>query len=479
MRKTLLYISTLILLPLVSCNKWLDVNPETQVPKEDMFQKEKGFEGALIGCYTKLNSSSLYGQNMTITILEFMSYYWTPDPLNHTVEKLIQGYNYGNVNVQNVFKGIYNQYYNTILQANDVLEHIDDAESVVKSKLKRDVIKGEALALRAFCHFDLLRLFGQMPKNPKITVSLAYAETTGPENKPRYAYEQFIKKIETDLLDAEQFLQEDPVKEYGTANFSMSNDPDIDPFFLYRKFRFNYFAVKALQARFYLYIGDIVKAKEAALTVINAKIKDTESPAVELAGNADFEAFHNALPTETIMGLSNSRIEEYINDLFTGYPKLEITKEHREDMFSSIETEGNNRYKSNLWSSDETPVLQKYFQEKKPGDTDDETKLNYRWFIPVLRLSEMYLIAMECSKDLTEINGLYTTYMLARGKQVDGFDNIEDAHNEVINEYRREFIAEGQMFFVYKRLGSEKIMWSTKNMTDNEYVVPIPTSEIK
>ena len=45
---------------------------------------------------------------------------------------------------------------------------------------------------------------------------------------------------------------------------------------------------------------------------------------------------------------------------------------------------------------------------------------------------------------------------------------------EILNEYRREFIAEGQLFFYHKRMKDEKLNGYTVN-----YVFPKPDTEIE
>ena len=51
------------------------------------------------------------------------------------------------------------------------------------------------------------------------------------------------------------------------------------------------------------------------------------------------------------------------------------------------------------------------------------------------------------------------------------------AKAEIVNEYRREFIAEGQMFFTYKRLGSSTMLWNNTQIKEENYIVPVPASE--
>ena len=54
-------------------------------------------------------------------------------------------------------------------------------------------------------------------------------------------------------------------------------------------------------------------------------------------------------------------------------------------------------------------------------------------------------------------------------------DEIQD---EVGKEYRKEFLAEGQMFFYYKRLNASRIEGAGVSAT-NVYVLPMPDTEIE
>ena len=77
--------------------------------------------------------------------------------------------------------------------------------------------------------------------------------------------------------------------------------------------------------------------------------------------------------------------------------------------------------------------------------------LGYASIIPILRISEMYLIVAECEKSLTWVNDLRSARKAAQvssGGSLDG--SIED-------EYVREFIGEGQLFWYYKRKGITEI----------------------
>jgi len=47
----------------------------------------------------------------------------------------------------------------------------------------------------------------------------------------------------------------------------------------------------------------------------------------------------------------------------------------------------------------------------------------------------------------------------------------------VYNEYHREFIAEGQIFFLCKRLLRPTLLLSGTVMTENDYIIPLPDTE--
>lgn len=75
--------------------------------------------------------------------------------------------------------------YNAIANTNKLLEEIEGKESMFTG-INYDMIKGEALALRGFLHFDLLRLFGasyaENPKKAAIPYVTAYTSNIYPQD---------------------------------------------------------------------------------------------------------------------------------------------------------------------------------------------------------------------------------------------------------------------------------------------------------
>lgn len=92
-----------------------------------------------------------------------------------------------------------------------ILEQIDARQDVFEPGMY-EIIKGEALAMRAYCHFDLLRLFGPMPTRTSTGKILPYVTTVGIDYHTHHTYQEFTELLKNDLIDAEGLLKQvDPI----------------------------------------------------------------------------------------------------------------------------------------------------------------------------------------------------------------------------------------------------------------------------
>ena len=466
-----------------SCNDWLDVKPEMQVEREELYSSEKGFQSALVGCYTKLKQNMLYGEHLSFGYIEYMAQHWIAD---ETLQ-LFNDFDYESDYVKSSMESVYKAMYNTIAQTNDLLHYLDINKEVFVDSNSYNLIKGEALAIRAFCHFDILRLFGQLPKNPTQTVQLPYAEVASIEAIPYYPYDEFIQMVVRDYDEAERLLSySDPILEHC---FSELNDSKLitdgevaSDFWLNRGCRINYWAVKALKARAYLYIGDRENAYRYAKEVIDAELEG--EPVIELSGKKDITNQNYSLPSETLFGLQLFKIES-VDNAFRGenaYYAATNRNTILNDVFDNITS--HNRY--TLWTEffatgQSRMTLKKYWLEDEdedlePGESD---KAEYLKIIPIIRLSEVYLIAMEATTDLGEANELMEEYNRDRDVVGATYDSREVLLQDILKEYRRELFAEGQMFFTYKRINARTMLWRTEEVSESDYIVPLPDRELK
>ena len=56
--------------------------------------------------------------------------------------------------------------------------------------------------------------------------------------------------------------------------------------------------------------------------------------------------------------------------------------------------------------------------------------------------------------------------------------SYDEVWEELIKEWRKEFVGDGQLFFFYKRIGSESIPYTTVVCNDEVYVLPLPEAEV-
>lgn len=480
-----------------SCSEWLDVKPETEEREKDLFSSYQGFKDALAGCYATMAGTDLYGERLTMSDIESMACLWSePSQTQMPEQYYFYHHFYTATETESAIKAIYGRLFNVVAQANTILQHVDNG--VITDAATRDVVEGEALAIRAYCQFDVLRLFGQMPQNPTKTVRLPYATKSGiNEQAAWYGYDDYVKLLQADLQQADELLaKSDPVLTYGRGSTSDDNEDD---FMLYRNFRLNYFAVKAMEARLALYIGDRPTAYKDAMAVINAKVKG--EPFVELAGTYDLgktsngeKVSYGTLPDECIFALSNRKLASYAFSLLGGGDVLtdENSMLHiTNDMLDKQLYDGRNKTSDNRYlywwnhnshnsSGIKFPTLTKYYYNTSDytSSSDYITLLFRIQLMPMIRLSELYLIAIESTDDLAEANSLYTTYMASHNVNVsNAFSSLDAVKVELVNEYTREFYGEGQTFYAYKRWGVQRMPLGTSAMADAQYVVPLPNTE--
>ena len=251
MKRIIYYILSSCLLLTTGCSNWLDVKPSNRVEQEEMFSTEDGFKNSLTGVYINLKSGSLYGQTLTMELNEYLAQHWKTNASE--TPGYISAYDYENSSVQSMIDQVYTDFYNTIVNINNLLDFVDNG---VLSEDMYNLIKGEALGLRAFCHLDLLRLYGPIPGKQTDKKILSYAGEVSRQNMPVNTWAEYVAFLEQDLNEAEALLEK--VEKKGIEN----------DYFTYRQNRMNYWAVMAVKARFYLWIQNKEKAAEYAAKVI-------------------------------------------------------------------------------------------------------------------------------------------------------------------------------------------------------------------
>ena len=470
MKKEFYIFALSIALGLGSCNSWLDVKPETEVEIDAMYSQQQGFQDALIGAYLNLKSSNAYGQELMYGTVEYLAQHWNYN--SETVQEKISRYNYIDESVQGRFESIYSQLYKIIASVNVILANIDAKQDVFETDIY-EIIKGEALAMRAYCHFDLLRLFGPMPTNVGSSTILPYVTTVTTEYHQHHTYEQYVSYLEEDLITADTLLKKSDPVQTSIATEENSWSVSATDFLRARQLRFNYYAVKALEARFYLWLegtDNKTKAYQAAKEVIDATNEDG-SKKYKLGTVNDITNKDYSFSVEHIMAVYDYDLYDRASGNFT--ESAPFAKEEAlitNDLYEPGSTDI--RYIS-LWETYSTSAGSSVYSIKKFLQPNEDDAINQ---LPLLRLSEMYFIVMECGP-INEANELYEEFCISRDIPIAELheNQIQDI---LVEEYNKEFYAEGQAFYAFKRLAVEDILWAQDPGNEESYVIPLPLSEI-
>ena len=456
----------LLLCCITACNDWLEVAPQAEKEEAEMFEKEVGFRNVLIGAYIRMKSNNLYGEDLTYGSIEMLAQHWTnTDDLG----KYLKAYNYEQSVVETKINSFYGNLYKVIADVNGLLNNIDARKEMFEGN-NFEIIKGEALAIRAFCHFDVLRLFGPVPTNLSEGTILPYVTTVSIVPNHLVSYNDFTTKLLADLDEAERCLEgNDPILTASIKELSTLEVAQDDNFLCDRQMRMNYYAVCALKARVQLWLGNKNEALKYAQKVIDAK--DPNGNVMFRLGSATDCANGDLIfSSEHIFNLNVYNLSDFkisaANTFYTNSTALKY--------FWASETTDIRRGK--MWKEVYDNYWWTYYYYMTKYTQATNMPVWAKNSIPLFRLAEMYLIAMECGS-IQNANDLYKEVCIARDITPVTFGSTEELSETLILEYNREFYGEGQAFYAYKRLGRSKIFGTSTVGSALIYVLPLPKAE--
>lgn len=224
-------------LSVISCNKQIDLVPSDLIDPTKAFRSVKDLNAGLLGAYTKLNyySSIFYTSRITDEVMlpsenntggGVATHRWQYDG---SFEHDAWGDNYAAID-----------YANRVLAAIDAIVPKPGEESL---KIQ---YKGELLALRAYCHFELIRNFASGYVADSLGVP--YMEVSEISTPARLTFAATMAKINNDLTAAKALIP---------ASFGDNT-------------RITLIAVSAIQARAALYEKNWDNAIKYATEVITA-----------------------------------------------------------------------------------------------------------------------------------------------------------------------------------------------------------------
>ncbi len=154
MKNTTIYL--LVLVVLTSCSDFLSLKPENQINDQSFYKTANDFEASIVGPYANLqelhNSAFLYltelnTDNAVVTLQSPGTSELECDEVRFTSSN---GY----------IGSIWNSSYIAISRCNNIISRLETSSIVDQKKTQ---YKGEAMFVRAYCYFNLVRLFGALP----------------------------------------------------------------------------------------------------------------------------------------------------------------------------------------------------------------------------------------------------------------------------------------------------------------------------
>ncbi|MFR3330014.1 MAG: RagB/SusD family nutrient uptake outer membrane protein [Odoribacter splanchnicus] len=446
----------------ISCENWLDVSPKSDIKVEDLFSTQEGFEDAVMGVYSLMTLPDVYGANLSFGYADVLADYYTVGTKSAFYEA--SKYNYREAGEEGRLSSIWSLMYKGIANLNSILKHVDERQEVFGEN-DFYLYKGEVLALRAMLHFDLLRLFAPSMKVGENEKAIPYMDSYTHLVQPRLSVREVLDGVIRDLNEARDLMR--PYDSFGPryAEDEAEDTPaSVDGY----KSRMRYYSATALLARVYLYAGETEKALTVAKEIIGEA--DGEMiPIFRMASNADVS--DPLFEEEIVFALSKNNLADEIDAYFS-------------DVAAATATDEGSRYlrmrltsKDKIYRSQNAADIE--FREmwfRQAGNDKNYVTLSKYMsagHICLLRVSELFLIAAECAPSNADRLKYMNRYRVHRG-----LTELGEMGDAVHEEYRKEFIGEGQLFFYYKRKNKSKIGPNDKTIVPEDvYVMPRPVAE--
>lgn len=450
MRKYLYLASILLCLGLSSCSEeWMnDIVPTDKIMDDEAFNTLKDGRNALNGVYSTMQLADYYGAGYLtygdLKAIDFRTF---------KVGNRYQSAYLFNETTDSSDSNLWYVPYKCLVSINNAIVNIEKMEvTSAEVDAKKEII-ANFYALRALCHFDLLKIFSRIPASldgdkSGLGVVISNKVITKNEQPERSTIKECYDLIHADLKVAAEKMPATA----KTAGWFSTN------------------AIKALVARVYLYEGDMENAYKNASEVIESG-KYSLTPATKYVSSWT----PGAENTEAILTIINSEEDNPGRDGIGyltnegGYSAMVCTKS-----FMSVVKSDVNDVRKDIF--DDKGFLMKY-----PEAFNNKHH--------IIRLSEMYLIAAEAGiKDhKTEATKYLNDLIKIRTNDKTSITEAELNIDRVLLERRKELVGEGHIFFDLLRnkrnivrTGDDHLKSAPMLMKYNDYktIQPIPRVEL-
>ena len=383
-----------------------DLDPTLSVNKDVTAITNLGdLKGLLAGAYDRMTSANYYGRNMLIfgDVRSDNAY------ANGNSGRFLTSASMDMTNSNADADAAFLQMYAVIANCNIIINSTIEGDAVAI-----DHIKGQALALRALVHYDLLRLFGQQ----HIGVGGGDLNSLGIAYVKQFLDVKDMKPKRSSVGEVKTFIYEDLTKALSMMNSSLDGD----------KKAIRTVTVNAIKARVALYFGDWAIAKAASQEVLD------NSGARVLLASEYADSFKGTLQANSIFELvfsaddnrSNDSLFQIYND--TAYGDI-VVLEDLVQQFSPLDVRAN---------------LITVADKSRLRNTGKFIKSDIN--VVLFRFEEMLLINAEASfkLDPTDVSALTNLNLVAVNRGALPYVTVSVAN--ILLERRKELCFEGFRF---------------------------------
>lgn len=486
-----IYLILVAVLPLFSCNDWLNVEPKGEVDATKLLKTQSGYNAALGGIYYTLSSATLYGKEMTYGAMDnLVHYYDVADNPEHTYYSLTQ-YDYKNSNSVSKINAIWKAFYTCIAQCNLIITSLEGNRGEIDNSR---LIEGEAYGLRAFCHIELFKLFGPVIRsNADLEKpSIAYRTNFDINALEFMPGSVVLEKAAQDLAKAGELLSDDPIDKIGRTGDMNTSTLNHDATLNYRGARMNSYAVLGMMARLeqlrlnqdeaYKYAKKIIDLSTEKGTF---KFVDKETLSGWIDASKDF-----SFSSEMIFSIYIDNLWELAETYFsmngkTGTQNNDITihplvyNDLRDYVYLREPDGSADDIRFRYWFNE--VVYYEFMKRRSPSVMSGVTVIT-RPEIGIFKLCEAYYIASEAMIGKDNTMALEYLNIVRRSRNISDIEGpvAEKTLREyLLREQRKEHIGDGLMFHIYKRLYAP--IYVNKRFTvepsEKIFVLPIPDDE--
>jgi hypothetical protein len=463
MKNNRLVIFSFLLLALGGCKKVIDVKETDFIGGDIALKTVANNEQGIIGAYAAMNLEMDVLLNSTLAdevrVADFYNAATTHE------------WQYGpaDVGLRDNFTA-FNPWYRVIDRANRVLQALPNATSTGAAddalKLK---LRGEALFLRAFSHFELYRFYSNSAVASDL--ALAYMETPSLTPVARITVGPYMAKLKADMAEAKTLVP------------AFSATADLA--------RANKIAVAGLQARVALYLKEWADAITYSTEYINA---------IPLSPRSQFTGiWTDANKNELAFNLIRTTATTRMGSLFRGTSASAsnigvITWRPSDKLWNSYDQTNDIRFAAYLKDEPLLPANRSstrlvYKYAGTAYGTSAENVANQK----VFRTGEMYLIRAEARAEGNDLIGAAKDLNDLRAARINGYVPVvlaskDEAITAIMDERFKELAFEGHRFWDLKRrnlpvtrlaVDAPNAAAQTLPAGNYRFLLPIPDPEVK